>query len=277
MAVASIVGAGLHHFLPGDPVKRLLAVAALALGLVPSTSHALSSKQFDFCGGAYGSWTGFAFCASVNVAVTPASNADGLTHQSGAYTITMDIVNKSGQNGSYLNSLFIQMGLDNLPIMNPDIAFANPANVAIFQNGNLICKNVVDATTGKASCYNVQEDKAAAGGIKVDFLSAASNGVSLYSLQSCASTVSPAGLVTCPGSPVRIQFDVNQNVDLTNVQYYVKAQGQLGSTECETGSNAVACVPTTQVPEPGTTTLLATGLAFVVWFGRRRRAGASVV
>ena len=261
---------------PGDPVKRLLAVAAIALSLMPSTGHALGSKQFDFCGGTYGNqWAGFAFCASVNVSVTPASNLDGLNHGAGAYTITMDIVNKSGQNGSYANSLFIQMGLDHLPITNPEIAFANPANVAIFQNGNLVCKNVLDVTTGKMKCFNVQEDKTAAGGVKVDFLSSAANGVSLYAIQSCASNTVP-GLVTCPG-PVRIQFDVNQNVDLTNVEFYVKAQGQLGSTECETGSNSIACLPTTTVPEPGTTTLLATGMGVVLWFGRRRRNAAKSV
>src|SRR5690349_7226808 len=100
---------------PKKEMKRLLALSALsALMLVPSSARATGSKPYDFCGGSYSGYTGFAFCASVTVTVTAASSlADGLYHAPGSYTVSMDIVNKSGENGSFLNSMFIQIGLDN--------------------------------------------------------------------------------------------------------------------------------------------------------------------
>src|SRR6185369_1247450 len=78
-------------------MKRLLALSAFsALLALPSSASATGTKTYDFCGGSYSGYTGFAFCASVTVSVSAASNADGLTHAPGAYTVAMDIVNKSG-------------------------------------------------------------------------------------------------------------------------------------------------------------------------------------
>src|SRR4051812_3523287 len=105
----------LHSSSTEPTVKRFITGVSFAAALLtPSVARATGSKAYDFCGGSYSGFTGFAFCASVNVSVVAASNTDGLTHAPGAYTVTMDITNKSGQNGSYLNSLFIQIGLDNL-------------------------------------------------------------------------------------------------------------------------------------------------------------------
>jgi len=237
---------------------------------MPSTARAVGTKSYDFCGGSYSGYTGFAFCASVKVSVALATNADGLTHAPGSYTVTMDITNKSGTNGSYLNSMFIQIGLDNL---SNDLA--DPENVRIMQGGNVICTNVDDLTTGKVKCYNVQEDKKAAGGVRLDFLAMANNGVSQYAITSCTATVS--GLHTCPGASVQIKFDVTTDFDPNNgVQVYVKSQGALGSTECETGNinNPVPCgnnpPPVVATPEPATWALLGTGLAAVLLFRRRK-------
>lgn len=253
-------------------MKRLVAATALALAvLTPGQAHAIGSKTYDFCGGSYSGYTGLAFCASVNVSVAAASNADGLTHAAGAYTVSMEITNKSGENGSYLNSLFIQIGLDNL---SNDLA--NPTNVRISQGGTVICTNVTDILTGKAKCYNVQEEKTAAGGVRLDFLASASNGVSQYAIASCTSTTTGT-LHTCPASgPIRISFDVTKDFNPNDgVEVYVKAQGQLGSTECETGTNTISCAPpTTVTPEPATLTLLGAGI-MVVLIGRRRKPVAT--
>ena len=249
-------------------MKKVLASAALgALLLLPSSARAVGTKVYDFCGGSYSGYTGFAFCASVTVTVQAASNADGVTHAAGAYTVSMDIVNKSGENGSYLNSMFIQIGLDNL--IND---LATPTNVRISQGGTTICLNTTDVLSGKANCYNVQEDKKAAGGVRLDFLATASNGVSQYAITSCTATVS--GLHSCPGNPVRISFDVVNDFNPNDgVQVYVKSQGQLGSTECVTANGPISCStpPTTVTPEPATVGLLATGLAGVLLIGHRRR------
>src|SRR6185437_7616040 len=58
-------------------MKRFGAVAVMvtAMLLPLHAAHADDSKTFDFCGGTYTGYTGFAFCASVAVAVAPATEA----------------------------------------------------------------------------------------------------------------------------------------------------------------------------------------------------------
>jgi hypothetical protein len=254
-------------------VKRVLAATLIAIAAVPSAGHALDAKSFDFCGGTL---TGYpiAFCASVNISIaaaTPGLDANGLNHAVGAWTVSIDIINKSGENGTFLNAQFIKVGLDNLPIMNPAVDFADPANVAIYQNDALVCSNVTNGQQGAKNCYNVKVDQGSAGGYKVDFLATASTGVSNNAILSCGSTV-VGGLHTCAMSPVTISFDVNRSFDLSSVQAYVKAQGELSSTECETGiTGKGGCIPVTTTPEPASVTLAATGMAAALWHGRRRR------
>ena len=86
-------------------MKRILVAATVAVTLfAPASAKALGSRSYDFCGGQYTGYTGFAFCASVTVGVAAS------TYTPGAYTVTLDVMNLSGQNGSYAGSLFAQIG-----------------------------------------------------------------------------------------------------------------------------------------------------------------------
>jgi hypothetical protein len=241
-------------------MKRFIAAAlTTTVLLVPvHTARADGSKTFDFCGGTYTGYTGFAFCASVAVGVAKATEAG---HAAGAYTVTIDVANLSGENGSVAGTLFAQMGLDNL-INN----LATPTNLTISQGGKIVCTNLADNTTGKAKCFNVQMDKTAAGGVNLDFLMSTSNGVNLALTSACKAPPNATTnlLYTClAAAPVRISFDVTTNFDPNNgVEVYVKGQGTIyNSTECQTGVvGSIACTPTTTTPEPASLVLLGTGL-----------------
>src|SRR5687767_452366 len=111
-------------------MKRFWTTTALTLALLaPASARADGTKAFDFCGGSYSGYTGFAFCASVVVSVAPSTHDP---HALGAYTVTMDIANLSGAAGvSYPGTVFTRIGLDNI-----DNSLAIPANLTISQNGS---------------------------------------------------------------------------------------------------------------------------------------------
>jgi hypothetical protein len=251
-------------------VKTRLFTLAFAASLVSpfSTAQAVGTQTYNVCGGSYGaSWTGFAFCASVQVSVV----ASG----SGLWNVAMQISNLSGLNGSYAGSLFAQIGLDNLnlPGGNPKIAISN---VLVKQGGSTICSNATNSQQGNAGCWSVAQNQSAAGGIKVDLLNSTSQGVNLSASSACSGQNNY--IYTCLGAaPVTISFDINRDFDPSQIgDLYVKAQGQLGSTECETGTSVAAALqcttpPVTSTPEPTTMTMLGTGIAAMVAEVRRRR------
>jgi hypothetical protein len=253
-------------------VKTRLLSLALAASLASpfSAAQAVGTQTYNVCGGSYASWTGFAFCASVQVSVV--ANGPNL------WNVAMQISNLSGTNGSYAGSLFAQIGLDNLFFSPPAAVISN---VLVTQNGSTICSNPTNNQQGGANCWSVSQNTSAAGGINVDLLGNTSNGVNFAASSACSGQNNY--IYTCLGSaPVTISFDINKNFDPSQIgDVYIKAQGALGSTECETGTTVAAGLqcsspPVTATPEPTTMTMLGTGIAALAAQVRRRRKKGDV-
>jgi hypothetical protein len=248
-------------------VKTRLLSLALAASLASpfSAAQAVGTQTYNVCGGSYASWTGFAFCASVQVSVV--ANGPNL------WNVAMQISNLSGTNGSYAGSLFAQIGLDNLFFSPPAAVISN---VLVTQNGSTICSNPTNSQQGSANCWSVSQNTSAAGGINVDLLGNTSSGVNFAASSACSGQ--NKYIYTCLGSaPVTISFDINKDFDPSQLgDVYIKAQGALGSTECETGTTVAvgqrcSSPPVTATPEPTTMTMLGTGIAALAAQVRRRR------
>jgi hypothetical protein len=241
-------------------LKRVSTLAlTLALATPLSTAKAIGTQSYDVCGGSYGGFVGFAFCASVQLAVTNVS--------AGVYKVALTVANMSGTNGSFGGSIFQNIGVDNI-LGN----LANPANVLVTQDGATVCSNLNNDQTGSAGCWNVKVDQSSAGGVNIDFLAntSAGNNLALSSACSGGST-----LDTCLNlHPVTISFYIDTDFNpATSGDIYIKGQGMQQSTECFAGPTASSptCSRVTATPEPATLGLMSTGLITLVPFFRRRR------
>lgn len=251
-------------------LKRLSTLAlTLALATPLSTAKAVGNTSYDVCGGSYASWSGFAFCASVNIAVVQKSSS--------VWNVAISIANMSGLLGSYAGSFFTAIGIDNIPGH-----LANPANIVVSQNGVPVCTNTLNSQSPSLNCWKVQEDANASGNINVDFLDQSSNGI-VRDISSLCGT-DQVFLYTCLAShPVTLSFDINYNWNpATSGQVYIQSVSLLGLDECETGTvvtRAERCsnvtFPTsaavTATPEPATLGLMGTGLFALGPIMRRRR------
>lgn len=246
-------------------LKRISTLAlTLALATPLSSAKAVGTQSYDVCGGTYNGFAGFAFCASVQLAVTQVS--------AGVYKIAMTVANMSGTNGSFAGSIFQNIGIDNI-LGN----LANPANVVVTQDGATVCTNPTNDQSGAAGCWNVKVDQSSAGGVNIDFLANTSQGNQLALSSACSGGQT---LNTCLNlHPVTIAFNIDTDFNpTTSGDIYIKGQGLNQSTECFAGPTASspACSRITAAPEPATIGLMATGLFVLVPVFRRRRNDESI-
>jgi hypothetical protein len=265
---------------------RRISVLALGLALAaPASAHAVGTKSYNVCGGSYGSsWSGFAFCASVQLSVTKKPNQN-------IWTVAMTVANMSGLNGSYLWSVFDQIGLDNV-----QGSLSTPANIIVKQGNEVVCSNPYNNQSSQTGCWNIVQDQQADGNFKIDFLNRSANGLTRDISSQCWDE--PTLLYTClAADPVTVQFDINKDFNPNTAgNVYIHSttilDWQIVETQCTTFqttpdnmnakcTNVAQFVtpntpPVTATPEPATLALLGTGMFALggPGFIRRRRQKA---
>jgi hypothetical protein len=239
--------------------------------MMPARAEAVTpGGTYNFCGG-----NGFTFCASVSLSVA----ANG----SGGYTVTLDVLNRSVASGSNAPAQFVSIGLEN--VLPPGERLASPSHFRL-QQGTWTGSSYVfaDVCGSNPTCWNMATNQTEGGGVNVDFDGNTTQGNQISIASNCSASDphwNVAPINTCSQGtsaalwrPVRISFDVMQNI--TSADLYVKAIAN-GSTECVTGTTVHACTfapPVTTAPEPATVTLFASGLALLGIVQRKRRRTA---
>jgi len=251
-------------------IKCLVLGLAVAAVLTPASARAGTPGEYNFCGG-----SGFTFCASVNMSV--------VANATGGYTVTLEVANRSQASGTGAPAQFVSIGLEN--VLPPGEKLSSPSNFRLQQgtwNGTTYI--FADVCGSNPVCWNMATNQTEGGGVNVDFDANTTQGNQSSIASNCSASDpfwNQTPINTCAQGtdvavwrPVRISFDVTQNI--TSADIYVKAIAN-GSTECLTGSSTIACTPVTAVPEPATMTLLASGLAALSGVAyRRRRKDADV-
>jgi len=250
-------------------VALLVLCAALCAPL--GDAHAETpGSTYNFCGG-----SGFTFCASVNISVT--------AKPGGGYTVAMVVANRSVASGSNAPAQFVSVGLDN--VLPPGESLASPSNFRFLQGNwdGTTFSNGVNVCGSVPTCWNMTTNKNEAGGVKVDFDANTTTGNQTSISSNCSDAeahwnISPVNTCARGSSvalwkPVQISFDVTRAI--TSADIYIKAIAN-GSTECLTGDSkpSIACVtqpPVTTTPEPASIVLLATGMAGLGFYTKRKR------
>jgi len=248
----------------------LLALCAALCAPMADAQAVTPGSTYNFCGG-----SGFTFCASVNISVTANNN--------GGYTVAMVVANRSVASGSNAPAQFVSVGLDN--VLPPGESLASPSNFRFLQGNwdGTTFSNGVNVCGSVPTCWNMATNKNEAGGVKVDFDANTTTGNQTSLSSNCSDAeahwnVSPVNTCARGSSfslwkPVQISFDVTQAI--TSADIYIKAIAN-GSTECLTGTSkpSISCTmqpPVTATPEPATMILLATGMAGLGIYSRRKR------
>ena len=251
-------------------MKRLFVGLMVLTVLIPASAKAVTpGSTYNFCGG-----TAFTFCASVNLSV--------VANATGGYTVSLEVLNRSVANGTNAPAQFVAVGLDN--VLPPGERLSSPSNFRLQQgtwNGSQYI--FADVCGTNPTCWNMATNKTEGGGVRVDFDANTTLGNQVSIASNCSASdphwnVDPIN--TCArGSdatlwrPVRLSFDVTQNI--SSADLYVKAIAN-GSDHCTTASTCTMVPPpVTAVPEPATMTLVASGLAALSGLARRKRRKAA--
>lgn len=248
-----------------------LAIAAAILAVPLAEAEATGERNWTVCGGSpYAGYSGFALCASVTATVE--------TNALGQHVLTMKVYNLSGINGSYSGTVFTSIGLDNVI----------PTSVNVVAGSLKITGPCLENSSGcdYSSYWQLTDNKAIGGGVKVDLLAGAFNSQQSIASQCGVDDETTPGhnrlfVTNCLGSGpdfVTLSFRVTQdfNPSLTG-DLFIKGQNGYNGASTHCISTNPNCGPTTVVPEPITATLVATGMG--LWGGvgyiRRRRKGVA--
>jgi hypothetical protein len=245
-----------------------LGLSFVAMGSVASVARAqMSNRSYDVCGGSLPGMSVLAFCAAVDVSVKVINNQP---------TVSMKIWNMSGA-GAGWDPSFAWTSIWGIGLTHVIPQSSNVIAGSLHVTGPCVSNpNGCDFSSQWATANDLT-----VGGLGIDMLAYNINSGGIAS--SCDPhnplLPRPRNLYTScsPSGPnfVNVTFAVTDYFDVaTTGDLFIEGARDRQLTDCVTGGQQPACIPTTATPEPGTLALVGSGLASfagVGTFKRRRR------